>query len=166
MSTALAKIQENENIKRVQNILKPYYQQIRPWHEFVDKQRLNKPRNFQEATLRVNHNIQKYKYNYIFIFLALLCYVLITNLFLLCSILFILFGVHKASLMDPNQLISIGGQGFNQKQIYMLLGLISIPLFYISSAGSAIFWLVGVNAFICIGHASYLEKIDDEINQV
>ncbi|CAI2165075.1 18693_t:CDS:2 [Funneliformis geosporum] len=44
-----------------------------------------------------------------------------------------------------------------QKQLYTGLIVISIPLLWISSAGSTIFWIVGASATMVLGHASFLE---------
>ena len=44
-----------------------------------------------------------------------------------------------------------------QKQLYSGLIVISIPLLWISSAGSTIFWIVGASAITILGHAAFLE---------
>ncbi len=35
------------------------------------------------------------------------------------------------------------GRDTSSKELYMAVGLISIPLFYIAGAGSAVFWIIG-----------------------
>jgi len=45
-----------------------------------------------------------------------------------------------------------------QKQLYTGLIVVSIPLLWISSVGSTIFWIVGASATLVLGHASLLES--------
>jgi len=42
-------------------------------------------------------------------------------------------------------------------QPYLYCPVVSIPLLWISSAGSALFWIIGASAFIILSHAACIE---------
>ena len=73
------------------------------------------------------------------------------------SALFVAAAMVKISGMTPDETVKIGGQAMGQKQLYTLLlvgtlkciyGLLcagALPLMWLSSAGSAIFWVLGAS---------------------
>ncbi|KAI9146461.1 hypothetical protein BKA69DRAFT_1044814 [Paraphysoderma sedebokerense] len=53
--------------------------------------------------------------------------------------------------------VRFGTVSLTQKQMYGYLVVISIPLLWFSSAGSAVFWIIGASAIIILSHAALLE---------
>lgn len=47
---------------------------VKPWSEFVNLQKMSRPKNGTEATKRILHNVYYFQSNYIFISLALVAY--------------------------------------------------------------------------------------------
>ena len=47
---------------------------VKPWAEFVNIQKLSRPKNGTEATKRIIHNVYYFQSNYIFVSLALVAY--------------------------------------------------------------------------------------------
>ena len=47
---------------------------VKPWSEFVNVQKMSRPKNGAEATKRLIHNIYYFQSNYIFVSLALVAY--------------------------------------------------------------------------------------------
>lgn len=47
---------------------------VKPWSEFVNFQKMSRPKNGAEITKRVIHNIYYFQSNYIFVSLALVAY--------------------------------------------------------------------------------------------
>ncbi|CAG8757280.1 37832_t:CDS:2 [Gigaspora margarita] len=103
---------------------------IRPMSEFFDRSRISKPNGMGGR---------------------------ITNLWLVLTILFLLGGLNYIRKLPPNEPLVIFERSISQKQLYVGLFSVSIPLLWISSAGSTIFWIIGASATLVIGHAALLE---------
>ncbi|KAI9032219.1 PRA1 family protein-domain-containing protein [Hyaloraphidium curvatum] len=132
---------------------------LRAWRDFFDRTRFSKPANLQQVSTRVNFNLQYFQSNYLLIILGLLIYTLITNLFLTLTLVILLVSIFNISRMTPNTHTPIFGTRLvlTQQQAYVILGVCVIPLLWISSAGSAIFWIIGGGSFIILSHAALLE---------
>ncbi|GBC03303.1 hypothetical protein RclHR1_05060006 [Rhizophagus clarus] len=130
---------------------------IRPFNEFFDKDRFSKPKGMGDIAQRFSYNLTHFQSNYIVIILGLLIYCLIKNLYLLLTIGFIMFGLNFIRKLPPDQPLVFGQYVLTQKQLYSGLIIISIPLLWISSAGSTVFWIVGASATLILGHAALLE---------
>lgn len=50
-----------------------------------------------------------------------------------------------------------GEHTITQKHLYTGLFVIGIPMFWLASPFSTVFWLVGASGFLILGHASFLE---------
>nr|CAG8491836.1 8340_t:CDS:2 [Entrophospora candida]CAG8567221.1 8672_t:CDS:2 [Entrophospora candida] len=109
---------------------------LRPISEFFDRTRISKPNGMGDITQRLSYNLTHFQSNYIIIMLGLLVYCLKLN---------------------PDEPFVFQNQVITQKQLYVGLIGFSIPLLFISSAGSAIFWIVGASATLILGHAVFLE---------
>ncbi|CAG8659906.1 8427_t:CDS:2, partial [Ambispora gerdemannii] len=130
---------------------------FRPIGEFLDRNRLSKPNGVGEITQRLSYNLTYFQSNYILVVLGLLIYCLITNFWLLFTIIFLIVGLNFIRKLPPDQPYVFQQYVITQKQLYTWLFGISIPLLWISSAGSAIFWIIGASATLVLGHASLLE---------
>ncbi|CAG8580208.1 16265_t:CDS:2 [Dentiscutata erythropus] len=100
---------------------------------------------------RLSYNLTYFQSNYIIVVIG------ITNLWLLITILFLLGGLNYIRKLPPNEGLVIHDRTITQKQLYTGLFGISVPLLWISSAGSTIFWIIGASATLVIGHAALLE---------
>jgi hypothetical protein len=144
------------------------FSMFKPWSDFFDRNRISKPKDFSDITKRVSHNIVYFQANYLIIVLVLLIYIMITNLLLLISVVAIGAGFYYVSKLPSNEPVSFfGGMVVaDQKKLYIILGILSVILFYLSSGGSALFWIVGVSSTIILIHASLLEpSIESEFAQ-
>jgi len=108
-------------------------------------------------TQRLSYNLTHFQSNYIIIVLGLLLYCLITNLWLMFTIILLIFGLNYIRKLPPNEPFVFHQYVITQKQLYTGLIGISVPLLWISSAGSVIFWIVGASATLVLGHAAFLE---------
>ncbi|KAF0521907.1 prenylated rab acceptor PRA1 [Gigaspora margarita] len=124
---------------------------IRPMSEFFDRSRISKPNGMGDVAQRLSYNLTYYQSNYIVIVIG------ITNLWLVLTILFLLGGLNYIRKLPPNEPLVIFERSISQKQLYIGLFSVSIPLLWISSAGSTIFWIIGASATLVIGHAALLE---------
>ncbi|RIB18356.1 PRA1 family protein [Gigaspora rosea] len=130
---------------------------IRPMGEFFDRNRISKPNGMGDIAHRLSYNLTYFQSNYIIIVIGLLIYCLITNLWLVLTILFLLGGLNYIRKLPPNEPLVILERSISQKQLYIGLFSVAIPLLWISSAGSTIFWIIGASATLVIGHAALLE---------
>lgn len=63
--------------------------------------------------------------------------------------------------------MQVGEHVVTQKSLYTGLFVIGIPLLWLSSPLSTIFWVVGASGLLIIGHASLMEPgIESEYAQV
>ncbi|ORX76168.1 PRA1-domain-containing protein [Anaeromyces robustus] len=143
----------------IRQIREKRFSMIKPWSDFFDKNRISRPKDFSDITKRVSHNVVYFQANYLVIVLILLVYIMITNLLLLLSVVVIGAGFYYVSKMPANEPVSFFGGRFvaDQKKLYIILGILSLILLYLSSGGSALFWIVGVSSTIILIHASFLE---------
>jgi hypothetical protein len=133
------------------------FSMIKPWSDFFDKNRLSKPKDLSDITKKISHNLVYFQANYLVIVLILLVYIMITNLFLLLSCVLIGAGFYYISKRPADEPLNLFGYKADQKSLYIILGILSIILLYMSSGGSALFWIVGVSSSIIFIHASLLE---------
>jgi len=131
---------------------------VRPFNEFFDKDRLSKPKGMGDIAQRFSYNLTHFQSNYIIIVLGLLIYCLITNFYLLLTIVFLMAGLNFIRKLPSDEPFVFHQYVLTQKQLYSGLIIISIPLLWISSAGSTIFWIVGASATLILGHAAFLES--------
>lgn len=71
---------------------------------------------------------------------------------------------HTWAAPEPMQ---VGEHVVTQKSLYTGLFVIGIPLLWLSSPLSTIFWIVGASGILIVGHASLMEPgIESEYAQV
>ncbi|CAG8750326.1 9916_t:CDS:2, partial [Acaulospora morrowiae] len=76
------------------SLLNRYKGSIRPFNEFFDRTRFSKPNGMGSVAQRLSYNLTHFQSNYILVVLGLLIYCLITNFWLLLTILLLIFGLH------------------------------------------------------------------------
>ncbi|CAH7669565.1 prenylated rab acceptor PRA1 [Phakopsora pachyrhizi] len=130
---------------------------IRPVSEFLDYQRVSRPKDLNEATSRITHNTRQFSGNYAVIVALLAVYSLLTNPLLLIAIGFLVGGFACIQRFGPNSESAAEGQVVTQKNLYIGLFVIGIPMLWIAAPISTAMWLVGSSAVTVLGHASFLE---------
>ncbi|KXS17630.1 hypothetical protein M427DRAFT_30416 [Gonapodya prolifera JEL478] len=171
--TSLVSQQHMATLERFKN---ESLSKLRPWGN-----RFSKPISWSQTSARVSVNLVYYQTNYLLVVAGLLIYALVTNfhvhpsetppieLLLLFTIVFILAAAYFAVRMPQDQPTAVTILGrpivLTQQQAWIGLALISIPLLWISSAGSAIFWLLGAASIVVGSHAALLEPpIETDFN--
>lgn len=135
------------------------FSMLKPWSDFFDWRRISKPKDVTDLTKRISHNLVYFQANYVIVVIVLLIYIMITNLLLLLSVVLIGAGFYYISKRPPNEPLTLFGKyQFDQKKLYIILGVLSLILLYLSSGGSALFWIVSVSSSIIFIHASLLEQ--------
>ncbi|CAG2171951.1 unnamed protein product [Oppiella nova] len=67
-------------------------------------------------------------------------------------------------LKNAESPLKLFGKKFSLGQQYLLLMIISFPLFYLAGAGQAVFWVIGASFFVIGLHASiYAIEMQDTI---
>lgn len=130
---------------------------LKPLSEFFDFKRISKPQNFGEAQSRINYNLGHFSSNYAAVFVMLSIYSLLTNLSLLFLILLVIGGMWAIGKLDGRDL-EIGTNRITSSQLYSVLLIVGIPLFFYASPIYTFLWLVGASGVTIIGHASFMDK--------
>ncbi|XP_021920461.1 prenylated Rab acceptor protein 1 isoform X3 [Zootermopsis nevadensis] len=136
---------------------------IRQWTVFVNTGNFRTPSSIPRLSKRVMRNVEYFQSNYFFVFLGLLAYCLITSPLLLIAVAVSLGACYILSLKNTERKIRIFAHELTLAQQYGLVALCSLPLFYLSGAGAAIFWVIGVSIFIIGLHAAFY-NIDAVLN--
>lgn len=131
---------------------------LKPLSEFLDFKRISKPQNFGEAQSRINYNLGHFSSNYAAVFVMLSIYSLLTNLSLLFLILLVIGGMWAIGKLDGRDLTLPNGALITSSQLYSVLLIIGIPLFFYASPIYTFLWLVGASGVTIIGHASFMDK--------
>ncbi|RUO96384.1 hypothetical protein BC936DRAFT_142127 [Jimgerdemannia flammicorona] len=177
-SAAASAIAADPRFGYFQKLRQERLSQLRPLGDFFDKNRISRPTSAQQISQRlsriglaryvslvVTYPLRKHWFAHVPPF-VLACTVitsnttkattLITNLFLLITIIFAVGGLQFISKQGSEPLV-FGGTIITSAQMYAGLIGLSIPLLWISSAGSTVFWIIGAAAVIIGGHAAFLE---------
>jgi len=138
---------------------------LRPVHEFFDLQRLSRPQDLNEATSRISHNTRHFGGNYGVVVAALAVYALITNPLLLIALSFLIGGFAAINKFAPDPTSS--DSPVTQKNLYVGLFVIGLPLLWFAAPLTTVFWIVGSSAVLVLGHASIMEpSVESEYSGV
>jgi len=129
---------------------------LRSFSEFFDYHRISRPADFNQATSRISYNTRYFSGNYGLIVAGLGVYAILTNYLLLISLAFLVLGFAAINRFAPDA-TQFGEHTITQKHLYTGLFVIGIPLLWLSSPISTIFWLIGASGVLILGHASLIE---------
>lgn len=138
---------------------------VRPWAEFLDLRRVSRPQGMGDATKRLISNIHRFQSNYVFVFLGLVLYCVVTNPTLLFALAFCAAAWWFVAVKNKGENIAIFGRDTSSKELYALLGVIAVPLFYFAGAGSTVFWIIGASVVVILVHAILLSVPDQSGNE-
>ncbi|MCL4136978.1 UNVERIFIED_CONTAM: hypothetical protein GTU68_015255 [Idotea baltica] len=116
---------------------------LKPWLTFVSTSKFLVPQTPQKWTKRVVKNIDYFQSNYMFVFIGLIIYCLLTSPLLLIAVAASLGGCYIASIRNAEKKMVLGGREVPLVQQYAGIGLLSVPVFYMAGATTAIFWVIG-----------------------
>ncbi|KAK7687168.1 hypothetical protein QCA50_009672 [Cerrena zonata] len=124
--------------------------------EFFDHHRISRPADLTQATSRISYNTRYFSGNYGIIVAMLAVYAFLTNPLLLIALGFLVGGFAAINKWAPDP-VQFGDHTVTQKHLYIGLFVIGIPLLWISSPISTLFWIVGASGILILGHASLME---------
>jgi len=134
--------------------------------EFFDFNRLSRPADFNTAVSRITYNTKYFSGNYSLIIMILAIYAILTNLWLLAALVFLVGGFFLINKFGADPL-QFGENTVTQKSLYTGLFVIGIPLLFWASPLGTFFWLVGASSIIILGHATVMEPgVESEYAQV
>ncbi|XP_033224173.1 prenylated Rab acceptor protein 1 [Belonocnema kinseyi] len=145
---------------------------IRPWSLFLNSTNFRPPPSLSRLSKRVMKNIEYFQSNYFFVFIILVIYCLITSPLLLIAVAISLGTCYKVSQRHQKQELTVFNHRLTLAQVYSLIGICSLPLFYLVGAGAALFWVLGVSCFLITVHATFynVDSIlcpgEDELNSL
>ncbi|XP_070549014.1 prenylated Rab acceptor protein 1-like isoform X2 [Ptychodera flava] len=139
---------------------------LQPWQEFLNTSKVSKPRSAAGLTKRITQNLEKFQSNYLLVSIGLFIYCIITSPLLLIACAFLVGGCYFIQARQSAGKVVLLGRELTVGQQYLAVGLISIPMFFMAGAGSAVFWVIGASVFLIMLHASLLSTdIVDEVPQ-
>ncbi|KAI9206025.1 prenylated rab acceptor PRA1 [Polychytrium aggregatum] len=150
---------DNSTLENLKETSRSRLNNIKPFSDFFDRNRFNKPASFAVFSQRVSFNLQYFQNNYLLIVLVFTAYSLITNLLFFISSVLLAFGFRYVSSMPANEPARLfGGKvALTQTQSYIGLAVLTLLTFWLTDAFDIIFWLVvGAGIFI-VGHAGFME---------
>jgi len=128
---------------------------IRPWSTFFATSRFRQPKSAQRLSRRVVQNVEHFQSNYFFVFIGLFIYCLVTSPLLLFAFGIVLGVCYVIFTKNtPERKVAVFGRELSLAQQYSLVGLCSMPLFYMVGAGAVMFWVLGASCFLIMLHAS------------
>ncbi|KAL7642678.1 UNVERIFIED_CONTAM: hypothetical protein RMT77_007243 [Armadillidium vulgare] len=129
-------------------------EQLKPWTTFGSTSKFSIPRTPQKWTKRVVKNVDYFQSNYMFVSIGLILYCLLTSPLLLVAVAASLGACYIASLKNAERKLVIGGHELTLPQQYIGIGVMSVPIFYLAGATTAIFWVIGASFFVIMLHAT------------
>ncbi|XP_072049676.1 prenylated Rab acceptor protein 1-like [Amphiura filiformis] len=135
---------------------------IRPWREFVSTARFTKPSSVATVGKRIVKNVEHFQTNYVFVFLGLAVYCLLTSPLLIIGLAVAFGACYFISVKNESRKLKVGGYELTLAQQYMAVACISLPLFFIAGATSAVFWVLGASFFFIMIHAAFYDPLTSE----
>nr|KAJ3420084.1 hypothetical protein HK105_006131 [Polyrhizophydium stewartii] len=112
---------------------------LRSWGEFFDISRFGLPRSLAVFTQRLSFNLKHFQNNYLLITFFVVAFFLITQPFLLISLVFF-------------------AAKFSQMQLWGAYAAISLLILFFTGIQATIFWVVVVCAAVVCAHAGCIDK--------
>lgn len=137
---------------------------VRSWQLFLQTSNFRAPTSLPRFTKRVVKNIEYFQSNYLFVFVGVVVYCLITSPLLLIAVAASLGACYILSLKQNERKLTLLGKELTLAQQYGLVGICSLPVFYLAGAGAALFWVLGASFIIIMLHAG-LYNIESVVNQ-
>ncbi|XP_032940367.1 prenylated Rab acceptor protein 1 isoform X4 [Catharus ustulatus] len=136
---------------------------LRPWGSFLDQRRFGAPRDLGELWRRLGHNGERFQSNYVVLFLGLVAYCLITSPLLLLALgVFVGAAVAVRVRAREAPLVLLGRELSPAHQLGVAAG-VSLPLFWLAGAGSAVFWVLGAALVFLGSHAAFRQLDPPEL---
>ena len=126
-------------------------EKVKPWSEFLDIHQFQKPDSPQELKRGILKNLEIFHANYMVLTCCLLMYAVVTSPLLLLAISLFLVLLNLVEQKGQKVL----GRDIPVHQQFALSAAVSGPIFYIASAGHALFWTLGASSFIIFVHAVF-----------
>ncbi|KAL2917668.1 Prenylated Rab acceptor 1 [Polyrhizophydium stewartii] len=131
---------------------------LRSWGEFFDISRFGLPRSLAVFTQRLSFNLKHFQNNYLLITFFVVAFFLITQPFLLISLVFFAVGFKWISSLPANEPTTIAGAKFSQMQLWGAYAAISLLILFFTGIQATIFWVVVVCAAVVCAHAGCIDK--------
>ncbi|WFD47143.1 Prenylated Rab acceptor 1 [Malassezia furfur] len=129
---------------------------VRPLNEFVDYNRISRPRDTNEAVQRLTYNTRHFSGNYAVVIVLLAVYGLIMAPLLIVAVGILVGGFAAINRFAPEPM-QVGNHVVTQKGLYTALFVVGIVLLWFANPFSFVFWLVGSSAILILGHAAFIE---------
>eukprot|EP00736_Rhodelphis_marinus_P001488 Rmarinus@m.28972 len=124
---------------------------MRDWFEFVKKDAFNIPKQ-EEIHTRAQSNLLYYRTNYTLLALALFVYTVVSDPFVLVSVL-IIGGVWIYLINFWRDPVCVQGLTVTNQHKYFIVGFLTLFVLYVTSVGTLVIWSVGLICLVIALHA-------------
>ncbi|CAH1382182.1 hypothetical protein MTP99_006121 [Tenebrio molitor] len=130
-------------------------QNVRPWLLFLQTSNFKAPPSIPRLSKRIMRNVEYFQSNYLFVFLGLIVYCLITSPLILFAIAGSFYAGYRLNKRHQEKRIVLFKKELTLAQVYGLVVLCSMPVYYMVGAHGAMFWVLGASFFVITLHASF-----------
>ena len=141
-------------LSKAKSFLAEQRKSLAPWSEFAATP--SNPKTVGEATKRVLYNVDKFKSNYVVVILLLAAYAIVTSPLLLFSIALVYAGLTFASMRTNDGPLLLFGKQYTSQDLTRATLILAVPLLYLSSATSTLFWLIGASLVVVLAHGALI----------
>lgn len=129
------------NKMSAKEIYNKLWSRMQSWGSFIDTSRMKTPNSTLQWSRRLVRNLEHFQSNYLCVFLILVVYCILTSPLLLLAIAAMAGLSYILMLKNAESPLKLFGYTFSLGQQYLMLMLVSFPLFYLAGAGQAVFWV-------------------------
>ncbi|RZC42353.1 prenylated Rab acceptor protein 1 [Asbolus verrucosus] len=130
-------------------------QNVRPWLLFVQTSNFKIAPSLPRLSKRIMRNIEYFQSNYLFVFLGLIVYCLVTSPLILVAIAGSFYAGYRLNRRHQERKLVLFKKELTLAQVYGLVVLCSMPVYYLVGAHGAMFWVLGASFFVITLHASF-----------
>eukprot|EP01126_Amoeba_proteus_P014414 TRINITY_DN1630_c0_g1_i2.p1 TRINITY_DN1630_c0_g1~~TRINITY_DN1630_c0_g1_i2.p1 ORF type:complete len:148 (-),score=6.17 TRINITY_DN1630_c0_g1_i2:61-504(-) len=120
-------------------------------NEFFDRNKMTVP-GISEIPTRISRNLSYFQTNYVIVLLILAIYSALTSPMFLLTLGIVVF-MWMSAFKQKSQPVMIAGIHLTERSLTLILLLVTGFLFYVSSIGAILFWLLCASSVVIIGHS-------------
>ncbi|KAI9098347.1 PRA1 family protein-domain-containing protein [Phlyctochytrium arcticum] len=150
---------------------------LKPLSDFFDRNRFSRPSSISGKcpklylqclrpltdrpsvfTQRLNYNLTYFQNNYIVLALLITVYLLVTNIWFLFTIMFLLGGFKFITALPSHQPTSLpGGFRVTPRQLWPIFVGVGLIMVYFTSSITTFIWMASCSALVIASHAGMME---------
>jgi hypothetical protein len=131
---------------------------LKSWKDFFSVSSFKKPTDYASFRNRFDFNVLYFQNNYLLVTFLVVAWLLLSNIILLIGVGLAIAASKFIQSLPSNQPTVLFGTPFLPAQLWIVYGITFTLWFWLSGATSALFYCVGICAFLVAAHAGSLDK--------